>query len=724
MTPSTTVSTTVSKTVSKTVGKTAIDEHTLAHARAVRARGTALPPEGLPSGVILDSWTRCLDAGLSAATALRVPVVEGVDLAFRRERSEFVRRLARAELETLSRQIAGSNFLLAFADCDGVILDLFADNRFTMSGADAGIVAGSVWSERVAGTNGLGTALATGNAVAVTGLEHYFLSLGDVSCSAAPVRDAHGQVVGVLDASSYFESRQRHTQALVQMAATHIENGLLAHQMRGHLLLSLHPRAEFLGTLSAGLVAFDGEGRLVSVNGPGRQLLSDLEVSPGTRFEELFREPLEHVLARLHTGGEVRLRDALGSALVARMVGRPSGPGWPGWPLQRTAAGRTLDLQKPFDGLNRPHRSASQPPFRPLSQPVPQPIPQPVPHPISQSIPQPGLQPGLHPIPRRATPHAPAPQKPAGATSVATDAVADLPFLADDPAVAEACRLVEGAVRMSVPILLRGETGTGKELLARHAHHSSGRQGAFVAVNCAALPAELFEAELFGYVSGAFTGARREGSTGLIVAADGGTLLLDEVRELPLQLQAALLRFLDDQTVRPVGGHSTRRVDVQLLAATHADLDAAVQARHFREDLLYRLNTVSVTLPPLRSRRDLPQAVRWVLQGLAPQQRIDGEAVTRLARHGWPGNFRELRAVLTRALLQRPAAEAARPLSRADIQAVLPEAAAPAAAAPSLLQRSAGELVRAEYERSARSISVTARNLGISRTTVYRHLRG
>ena len=715
-----------------TPSTTAIDEQTLARARAIRARGTALPPEGMPSGVILDSWTRCLDAGLSAGAGLTVPVVEGVDLACRRERSEFVRRLARAELETLSRQIAGSNFLLAFADCDGVILDLFADNRFTMSGADAGIVAGSVWSESVAGTNGLGTALATGNAVAVTGLEHYFLSLGDVSCSAAPVRDAHGQVVGVLDASSYFESRQRHTQALVQMAATHIENGLLAHQMRGHLLLALHPRAEFLGTLSAGLVAFDGEGRLVSVNRPGRQLLSDLEVSPGTRFEELFREPLEHVLARLHTGGEVRLRDALGSALVARMVGRPSGPGWPGWPLQRTAAARTLDLPKPLGGLNQPHRSASQPSFRPSSQSISQPISQlisqslsqSVSQPTSQTIPQPGLQPGLHPIPRRASPHAPSPQNPAAAATDAAEAVADLPFLADDPAVAEACRLVEGAVRMSVPILLRGETGTGKELLARHAHHSSGRQGAFVAVNCAALPAELFEAELFGYVSGAFTGARREGSAGLIVAADGGTLLLDEVRELPLQLQAALLRFLDDQTVRPVGGHSTRRVDVQLLAASHADLDAAVQARHFREDLLYRLNTVRVTLPPLRSRRDLPQAVRWVLQGLAPQQRIDGEAVTRLARHGWPGNFRELRAVLTRALLQRPAAEAARPLSLADIQAVLPEAAAPAAAAPSLLQRSAGELVRAEYERSARSISVTARNLGISRTTVYRHLRG
>jgi sigma-54 dependent transcriptional regulator, acetoin dehydrogenase operon transcriptional activator AcoR len=627
--------------------------YTLAQARALRARGLALPPEGLPPAVILDSWARCMEAGLAADAAASVPVVEATDLALRRERSEFVRRLAQAELETLSRQIAGSNFLLAFADHEGVILDLYADNRFSMSSSEAGIVAGSCWDESVAGTNGLGTALATGAAVAVTGLEHYFLKLGDISCTAAPVHDAYGQVVGVLDASSYYESRQRHTQALVQMAATHIENGLLAHQMRGHWLLAVHPRAEYLGTLSAGLLAFDDEGRLESVNGPGRSLLTGLDTLRGTRFEELFGEPLDTVLARLHLSGEVRLRDAMGSALVARLVSRPA-----------ASSARVLLRSG----------QAAQP--RPL---------------------------------RRSADAAPPP---------ATEAPA---FLADDPAVAEACRLIEAAVRLHVPVLLHGETGTGKELLARHAHASSGRRGEFVAVNCAALPAELFEAELFGYVSGAFTGARREGSQGLIVAADGGTLLLDEIRDLPLQLQAALLRFLDDQTVRPVGGHSTRRVDVQLLAASHGDLDEAVQSRTFREDLLHRLNTVCVTLPPLRSRRDLPEAARWVLRAIDPRQTIDDAAVAALAGHAWPGNFRELRSVLTRALLHRGAARRGLALGRADLDAVLP--AAVRLDTPSQLRRSAAEMVRAEFERNGHSVSRTARALGISRTTVYRHLR-
>ncbi len=686
------------------------DERTLAHAHAIRARGLAMPPDGLPPALILDSWARCLQAGLTPGAALAVPVVEAADLAHRQERAEFVRRLAQAELETLSRQIAGSNFLLAFSDSDGVILDLYADNRFAMSGADAGIVAGSLWSETVAGTNGLGTALASGHTMAVTGLEHYFLKLGDISCTAAPVRDPQGRIVGVLDASSYFESRQRHTQALVQMAATHIENGLLAHQMRGHLVLAVHPRPEFLGTLSAGLLAFEGDGHLVALNGPARNLLVGLDVAPGALFDELFGEPLDHVLARLHHGHDVRLRDAMGSALTARALARPP-------------AGRTTGL-----ALRAPPKLPSGPPNHVQPKRVASPsqsMSDSLSHSLSHSV--------SH---NRSQSHSQNPSRgPLAGISQQPPAAAapgEL-FLADDPAVAEACRLVQAAVDIGVPLLLQGETGTGKELLARHAHRCSRRTGEFLAVNCAAMPVELFEAELFGYVSGAFTGARREGQRGLIVAADGGTLLLDEVTELPLQLQAALLRFLDDQTVRPVGGHSAQKVNVQLLAACHADLEEEVRQRRFRQDLMYRLNTVRVQLPPLRGRSDLPQAVRWVLRSIDRQINIDADALARLAGYGWPGNFRELRSVLTRALLHRADPHNRRALSLADVAAVLPgpsqsqrlsSTAQTAPATASSLQHNAAALVRAEFERCGRSVSRTARVLAISRTTVYRHLRG
>jgi len=624
-----------------------------ARAQAVRARGAALPAEGLPAPLILDSWVRCMHAGLDAHAPLQVAVTDGADLSRRRESSAVVRRLALAQLETLRQQIAGSNFLLAFADCDGVILDLFSDNRFHMSGSNAGIVPGSCWSEALAGTNGLGTALATGQAVAVTGLEHYYLKLGEVSCTAAPVRDAQGQVVGVLDASSYFESRQRHTQALVQMAATHIENGLLVHQMRAHTVLAIHPRAEFLATLSAGLVALDEQGTVCALNARAGQLLAGLDAHRGTPFESLFGEPIGRVLARLQHGREVQLRDVYGSSLVASAVARP--------PLHAAIAA-----------------TARRSPSRPGRQP--------------------------------------------NCLGAAGDGCADLPrSVTDDPAVAEAFRMTAAAVAMQVPVLIQGETGSGKELLARHAHAVSGRSGSFVAVNCAALPAELFEAELFGYAGGAFTGARREGSPGLIAAADGGTLLLDEVQDLPLQLQAALLRFLDDSTVRPVGGTVGRRVDVQLLAASNAALDTLVAARRFRDDLLFRLNIVRVVLPPLRQRQDFEAAVRAVLAGVDARAGISADAVERLRRHHWPGNFRELRAVLTRALLAMRMDGGPRQIGPDEVAALLP--AATPQLGVSALQQHAGDMVRQAFERNGRSVSRTSRSLGISRTTVYRHLR-
>jgi transcriptional regulator of acetoin/glycerol metabolism len=632
-----------------------------AHEWVLRTRGGRLPAEGCPSDDILDSWARCQQAGLDPAASVPRTVVEAADLARRRDQAAVVRRLAQAELETLAQQIAGSDFLLAFADREGVILDLYADNRFTMSGGDAGIVAGSCWSELQGGTNGLGTALTAGRSVAVTGPEHYYLSLGDVSCTATPVRDAHGEVVGALDASSYFESRQRHTQALVQMAATHIENGLLAHQMRGHLVLAIHPRPEFLATLSAGLLAFDDCGRLLALNERGRRLLHGLSPAPGVAFEALFGEPFEWLLAGLHRGTEVRLRDRMGSSLVVNCLSRPS---------ERRAVRRAVR------GGSLTDPSAARFPGLPAA----------------------GQEPDL-------------------AEGVTQDA-----------AVAAAYRLTAAAVQMQAPILIHGETGSGKELLARHAHRSSGRRGNFIAVNCAALPAELFEAELFGYAGGAYTGARREGSAGLIASADGGTLLLDEVRELPPPVQASLLRFLDDQMVRPVGGTVARRVDVQLLAATHADLADEVAASRFRADLFYRLNTVRVDLPPLRRRSDFAAAVRHVLGQLDLGSDIDDEAVECLSSHAWPGNFRELRSVLTRALL----AGGRRRLQAGDFAGLLPggtadklpvgPAQSPRPESPSTLQQVAADAVRREFERTSGSVSQTSRNLGISRTTVYRHL--
>lgn len=593
----------------------------LVRARALRGRGSTLPPGFRPADEILESWARCLDHGLDYAARLRVPVVEAAELVRRRDQAGALRRLAHAELETLMQQIAGSNFLLAFADADGTVLDVLTDNRFAMS-TDEDIVVGSCWREDVAGTNGLGSALATGRGVAVTGPDHFFLRLADVSCTASPIRDADGRIVGLLDASSYVESRQRHTQALVQMSTAHIENVLLAEQREGQLLVAIHPRREFLRTIGAGLLAFDDEGRLTALNARAQTLLAGLDARHGSRFEQLFGERFADFFARLHARGETQLHDGLGSALVARWVG------------------------------SRASRST--------------------------------------PIAVRGASAAP-PQ------AVATAAAR---FVAQDPAIAEALHAVGQALASSVRVLVQGETGTGKECLVREAHAACGPKGDLVVLRCASMSLGRLTVEL----------------AMLAAPGSGHTLLLDEVGELDALSQAALLAWIDDRAEPPTGP--------KLIATTQHDLGAAAAAHRFRADLLYRLRGLAVSLPPLRRRSDFEACARHTLSRIAPQAQLDGRALDLLRRHAWPGNWRELQSVLTRAWYDLPASRGGAPASidATRLAALLgPEAAADAQA--SVLQLETTNRVLRELERQAGSISATARRLGISRNTVYRHLR-
>jgi two-component system response regulator HydG len=217
---------------------------------------------------------------------------------------------------------------------------------------------------------------------------------------------------------------------------------------------------------------------------------------------------------------------------------------------------------------------------------------------------------------------------------------------------------IERVADTPAPVLILGETGTGKGLVARALHTESQRAGApFVAVNCAALPEALLESELFGHVRGAFTGAVAD-RVGLFAEAHGGTLFLDEIGDMPPALQAKLLHVLESRAIRPVGAERERRIDVRILAATHRDLPAAVQRGQFREDLLYRLDVVSVRVPALRDRReDIPElAARFVAQARAryprsPVERVGAAALALLAGHRWPGNVRELAHTIEKAVL-------------------------------------------------------------------------
>jgi two-component system response regulator HydG len=289
--------------------------------------------------------------------------------------------------------------------------------------------------------------------------------------------------------------------------------------------------------------------------------------------------------------------------------------------------------------------------------------------------------------------------------------------------------LVERVSATSTPVLISGESGTGKEMVARALHHGSPRaRGPFVAINCAAITETLLESELFGHAKGAFTGAV-ESKKGLFAEADGGTLLLDEIGEMALPLQAKLLRVLENGTVRPVGGGNERKVDVRIVAATNRDLARAVQEKAFREDLYYRLNVVPLNLPPLRARReDIPLLVEHLAARYAeqhadqPKREFSTEIMRRLMEQPWPGNVRELKNTVERLLiLGRGKRLDTRDLAQA-MPAALPEAMAALVAEIVPLRVLTRRYVEWVLAQTGGNKVRTAQLLEIDASTIYRML--
>jgi transcriptional regulator with PAS, ATPase and Fis domain len=282
-------------------------------------------------------------------------------------------------------------------------------------------------------------------------------------------------------------------------------------------------------------------------------------------------------------------------------------------------------------------------------------------------------------------------------------------------------RLIENLEESEATVLLTGESGTGKELVARAIHqHSPRRLGAFVAVNCGALPGELLESEMFGHVRGAFTGAVRD-RVGRFEAAAGGTLFLDEVGDLPLPLQVKLLRVLQERTFERVGESVTRRTDVRVIAATNLDLRRAVQEGRFRDDLYYRLRVVPIEIPPLRERRaDVEILARHLLRKVSARHGrsllFAPDALRAMFRYPWPGNVRELENALEYAV----AVCRGQTIHAEDLPAEILEGKPAGNELPAPDER---ERLRAALESHHWRRDEAAAALGMSRTTLWRKMR-
>jgi transcriptional regulator of acetoin/glycerol metabolism len=475
---------------------------------------------------------------------------------------------------------------------------------------------GANWSEQSKGTNAVGTALIEETPTLVHADEHFLHANHFLTCSAAPILDPRGNILGVLDVSGDQRSYHQHTMGLVKMSARMIENHWLTDDYRNVMRLHFHSRVEFIGTLMEGILAVGPDGRLVGAN---RGALEQLGLSGAAlrmhTLPSLFGTTVGALVDRFRSPLATPLPVETGTGRQFHVYARFNWPVWQG--LMADARDDGPSPTTPDVGTITPgHTSSGW---------------------VGSREPRAGADASSNAHGR----------EPRGEGPPARDGLASL--TTGDAQVGAVIDKIRRVLNRDIPILILGETGTGKELLARAIHQDSDRaRQPFVAVNCASIPDTLIEAELFGYEEGAFTGARRKGAVGKIVQANGGTLFLDEIGDMPLALQAHLLRVLQERQVTPLGSGKSVAVDVTIVCATHRNLREMIEQKTFREDLYYRLNGLAVRLPPLRERSDLMALVERIVERECVRRRpqLSAEVVRLLQGYQWPGNVRQLFNVL------------------------------------------------------------------------------
>ena len=562
--------------------------------------------KGTDAGLISQSHRRSLAHGLSAQDEPDFSSPGRGLLADVLEENKFLFQHAAPVMETLYDQIVNTHSMVLLTSARGMVLHSLGDTDFLEKASQVALTPGMDWSEENKGTNAIGTALTEQEALTVHGSQHYLNANKFLTCSAAPIFDPYGQVIGALDVTGDHRSVHQHTLALVRMSAQMIENHMFADIFPKAIRIHFHTRSEFLGTLVEGIAVFSPEGRFLSANRSAQfQMGLPYSALKAHTFSSLFGMSVSALFERfsgaLPNPKQLCLHN--GVSVWCRMKAKAANA-WSGSVTSATAQG----MSSPADmrSGDAPGTAAS----------------------------------------------APAPLKQTGKKMQ----FSSLHYLDTGDrqvsSVIHKLRLVSGR---DIPIMILGETGTGKDLLAQAIHGDSTRSAQpFVSVNCASIPDTLIESELFGYEEGAFTGARKKGSIGKILQAHGGTLFLDEIGDMPKHLQARLLRVLQERKVSPLGAGKEVDVDVAVVSATHKNLKDMIARGEFREDLYYRLNGLVVRLPALRERSDFDLVVQKILKSLCENGEhvgISPEVMGVFKRYHWPGNFRQLHNLLRTAVV-------------------------------------------------------------------------
>ncbi|WLG42519.1 sigma-54-dependent Fis family transcriptional regulator [Pseudomonas sp. FP1740] len=616
-----------------------LSAHSKAHVDCVSRvlkNAAHLPQLPVPD-LILDSWRRSMEQHHLDPGSLQGPRILSQNVLQEcRERSELFLRIASEEVARLHGRVRDADYCVLLTDAQGQTIDYRVETSIRNDCRKAGLYLGTCWSEGEEGTCGVAAVLTARTPVTVHKRDHFRAAFIGLTCSAAPVFDPRGELLGVLDVSAVRSPDDRRSQHLIRQlvvqSAREIEQAFFMNSAQGYWVLRAHNSPGYVDSQPDYLLAWNDDGQLQALNPAARQWLSQ-------RFGQL----PDHI-------GQVFDQQLLHRAKDESLC------------LFHCRGGRHVLHGR----LSAPRQVKRSPARRVLSP-------------------------------------------------------AEL-----DPRLEERLRLAVRVKDRNLPVLIHGETGSGKEVFARQLHQASLRRDRpFIAVNCAAIPENLIESELFGYAAGAFTGASNKGMQGLLEQADGGTLFLDEIGDMPLTLQTRLLRVLAEGEVAPLGASRSKAIDIQVVCASHRDLEALVASGEFREDLYFRLSGARFQLPPLRERSDRLALINRILEeessACAMAMQLGSAALECLLGYRWPGNVRELRHVLRYAC----AVCETDLILLSDLPEHLPGRRLNDSASADTLERCASPEREALIDALVRhrwKPTLAAKALGISRATLYRRV--
>ncbi|MDD2585607.1 MAG: sigma-54-dependent Fis family transcriptional regulator [Syntrophomonadaceae bacterium] len=542
---------------------------------------------------ILQSWQRCYKIGVNPYDGNSHKILPQDKLKDLLERKSKLISIARPLMTTLYDFVRGSGFIVMLTDENSYIMEALGDPEILASACRLNFVPGGCWSEEQVGTNAIATAIEVGIPLQVSGEEHYCQKHHAWTCSGAPIYDDNNQIIGVLDMSGPSSETHKHTLGMVVAAVQDIRDQLHLHKNNQELSMANDSLSSIFMNISEGVILVDETARIKAVNPVAESIL-------GQRVEDYKMSALKDIL-----GKETPFtREMLISGKIYNdteiRVDTQSGK------IHCLASGRPI---RDYQGIIRGGVIL----LSPMNK---------VQHLVNRFS---GAQ----------------------ARFYFSDIIGSSETL--KKTIKTAARAAMGMSN----VLLEGESGTGKEIFAQSIHnHSTRPKGPFVAVNCGAIPRELIGSELFGYSEGAFTGAKRGGRPGKFEMACGGTLFLDEIGDMPLEQQVALLRVLQEKTITRIGDHNIIPVDVRIICATNQNLLEQVAKGNFRQDLYYRLNVISIKIPPLRQRReDISDLFYYFMNKIkkdTSQYELDPQLVQILQLYDWPGNVRELQNVVER----------------------------------------------------------------------------